>query len=610
MLHPRYPAAAFALLLALVWPSAAVLEAQDAPRTAPKAKLDESITAEQLLTRVAFLSSDELAGRETGTNGGRATEEYVAQEFRRLGLAPLPGRPADTFRVPVELPGRTPLAAESTLEVLDAGGGAVQTYHGTDGALPFSFSAVGTVEGGVAFVGFGLVDAEESFDEYAGVDVRGKVVVVLRHGPRENDPASPWSLRSREGRAKLSFLAKAKAAEEAGAVGVLLVNDANHDHDRLPVTVPGEPVSIPMAASTRAAVNRLLEPTGRTLAELQAAIEAELEPQSFVLPDARVRLTAALSDASGANVVGYLEGSDPKLRKEVVLVGAHLDHVGRGFFGSLAGPGEIHNGADDNASGTSALLEIAEALVAGERPRRSLVLAGWCAEEKGLIGSRAFVQSPPLALDRIVACLNLDMVGRYGGTGKLEPLVNVGGASTGEGLEERLLAAAATEELTVAQSWEAWPQSDHIWFYRSGVPSLFFHTGMHADYHRPGDDWWKVDADGAAAIARMVQRLTLGLANADQRPTFVERPPTPVLGVRLGEGDGGVLIGQVFPGYGAAAAGMARGDVVVEADGEPVRKPSDLSRLIQSHAVGDKLHVVVRRGARRLELEVELKAAR
>jgi hypothetical protein len=594
------------LIAAVVAVAAVAAEAGSERREPPRAEPTAAITADEFLTRAAFLASDDFVGRESGTEGGRMTEEYLAGEMKRMGLEPL-GTDGSFFQ-DVPLPTRNPDPSASTLAIVGEDG-APDTIGEPRDVVPFAFSAAGSAEGQVVFAGFGLTDGENEYDDYVGLDVNGKVVLILRHAPSENDPESPWAMQGRRGaRAArtLSFTAKAARAAEAGAAAVLLVNDYNHEEDALPVTVRGRTSKVPVLAVTRSVAERLFESSGTTLKELQAQIDADRKPRSRAL-DVQVAVHAAIEAQTARNVIAVRRGSDEALRRQAVVFGAHMDHVGMGWFGSPAGGGKIHNGADDNASGTAALLEAAEWLMTQPAPRRSVVVAFWCGEEKGLVGSRHYAGKPIWPLEDTIACVNMDMVGRYR-DGEQDGGIFLGGAPTGSTFTELVerLADAAGAKLT--HTWNAWEQSDHHAFYAQGVPALFFTTGLHPQYHRPEDDWWLLNSEGAALVTGVAARTVLALADAEATPEFKKKPPRPVMGVRLADDPDrtGALMGMVFPNMGAAQAGIQQGDLVVAWNGTEVRSATELGQMIGASKAGDTVTVTVVRGEERLDLEVTL----
>jgi len=271
--------------------------------------------------------------------------------------------------------------------------------------------------------------------------------------------------------------------------------------------------------------------------------------------------------------------------------------------------GQIHNGADDNASGTAAVLEIAEAMAAGAPTKRTLVFAAWCGEEKGLIGSEWFTEHPLWDLSKIAVCVNLDMVGRYRDATPKDMGLIAEGSQTAVGTVDAIKRLADAKKLRcTTESWEAWEQSDHAAFYAKGVPSLFLHTGVHADYHGPTDDWWKVPAEPEARIAQMTAELVRELADAPARPVFAKKPPRPVMGVRLddAEGGAGARLVEVRPGLGANAAGLQVNDVITRFGATKVTSAAELSAAIQASKAGDVVEIEFTRAGKAATVKVHL----
>jgi hypothetical protein len=370
---------------------------------------------------------------------------------------------------------------------------------------------------------------------------------------------------------------------------------------------------IPFAFVSQEVATRLLAPLGTSLAALDEAIRAR-GPASRDVPGVTVRISTAVADTkqvNARNVVGYLLGRDPDVAEETVVVGAHFDHVGLGRYGSLGGPGSsgaVHNGADDNASGTAVLLELAEWFaVPANRPRRSLVFVAFSGEELGLLGSAHYVAKPVLPLDDVVTMVNLDMVGRSRG-GKLD----VGGVGTGTDLRE--IVAEANGERGFAITWD--PQgmapTDSTSFFLKQVPVLWFFTGLHDDYHRPSDDVERIDFPATERVALLVRDVVARLAERTEAVAFTAPPPAPrapILGIRPAAEQpdaGGVAIDGVTPGGPAEAAGVRAGDVIVSLAGTPLVNLPDLQAVLRRLEPGKTVQVVVRRGDERITVDVTL----
>ncbi|MFV1959779.1 MAG: M20/M25/M40 family metallo-hydrolase, partial [Planctomycetota bacterium] len=304
------------------------------------------------------------------------------------------------------------------------------------------------------------------------------------------------------------------------------------------------------------------------------------------------------------NVVGFLPGRDPLLAREVLLLGAHYDHVGLGRFGSLGGTGRIHPGADDNASGTAAVLELAEWFaVPAHRPRRSLLFVLFSGEEKGLLGSRHYVEHPVVPLDDTVAMLNLDMVGRSQGR------LHVGGVGTGWGLEALVRLANETYGFDLSTRSSGVAPTDSMVFFRRHLPVLFFFTGMHGDYHRPSDTADRIDYASQVRVTLLALDVARALADGDERLVYTEPPPPkqrPVLGIRLDRTPEtrGVLLAGVIPKGPAARAGLRAGDVIVALAGHVVKQRRDLLQTLGDMKPGESVPIVVLRGEERIETAI------
>jgi hypothetical protein len=333
------------------------------------------------------------------------------------------------------------------------------------------------------------------------------------------------------------------------------------------------------------------------------------------LPLASV-LNPHAAGGTGRNVIGTLEGADPVLKSDWVVIGAHYDHLGEGGAGSLA-PGDraVHNGADDNASGVAAMLQAAERIAAGPRPARSVAFMAFTGEESGLLGSAYFMANPTTGQDRIVAMLNLDMVGRLGAG----PLI-VYGVGTAEEWNALLAPAAERAGVTVATRTEGYGPSDHTSFYSKDVPVLHFFTNTHADYHRPGDDWEKIDARGLSSVSAIVADMATAVAN--RRPALTLQrgagePPRPAsasagYGAWLGSVpdftpvERGVKLSGVTAGSPAAIGGILAGDVVLKIGTHDVGDLQGMTDALRAYKPGETVDVHVDRAGKRLVMQVTL----
>jgi aminopeptidase YwaD len=572
-----------------------------------------AVAVEPLLEHVRLLASDAWEGRGSGSEGERKATAYVAERFLALGLEP--AGEAGTFfqRVPV---GRTfDVGSQSELLVRPPGEGPLALALDRE-FRPLSLSAAGVAEGEVVFAGYGIHAPDLGYDDYAGIDAKGRVVVVFRHSPFSG-------ARWKDGRARARhapFAAKLAAAAARGAVGLVVVNDPASFRERADVLQTedagaGEAV-IPFAHATLAAARRFFPLAfGATPEDLERAILRDGDPAPASRPGlarATLRCEVARGVVEGRNVCARLRAAAPAPLDELIVVGAHHDHLGLGGPGSLGGPearGRIHNGADDNASGTAAVLAIAAALAPRRGAfRRSLLFVTFTGEERGLLGSRYFCEHPTVPLESVRAMVNLDMVGRLQGR-----RLFVGGVKTSpvfRPLLERLLEGAGIE---AAFGDGGRAPSDNTSFYEKGKPVLFFFSGMHPDYHRPSDDVEKLDAEGMARIATLAARTVAELA-AIEGPIPFQRadaggfgPPRAVLGIVAGpSGGGGVTVEGLAPNGPAERAGLRAGDVIVGLEGEAVEDLGALQAALERRKAGDEVAVQVRREGETLRFAVRL----
>jgi hypothetical protein len=527
---------------------------------------EERITAEGLRKQLMFLASPEFEGREAAERGGRAAARYLALEFARAGLKPIgPAHSAldaaaPSYYQPFKVYRHRWSADKTSLEVRRKGPAeTVRTYLLGAEFSPDQFVGNAEVTGALVFAGYGITAPELGHDDYAGLDVRGKVVLAFDHEPQEGRDDSPWGGRVHTRHAAIDL--KARNAQKRGAVALLVMPEPLAEHKSFwdlwgdwyadSATLPRQSldeddVSIPVLYLRPRVGRDLLAAAGRDAAALQREIDASGRPRPLALADVSVTVRVGLAEARVAtteNIVGMVEGSDPKLKEEVVIVSAHHDHDG-------LVEGDIYAGADDDGSGTVCVLEMARALAAAERrPRRSVLFASWGAEEKGLLGSRFYTFSPLVPLERTAAILQLDMVGRDETPRDEEERLRFAGRDTRNLVnllgtqhtpEFRTLLARLNEGLGLDLDYKAdfdveevfFTRSDHWPFALRDVPSLFFSTGLHPDYHTPADTPAKINYEKMTRIARLTYRSLWEIADRESRPAFkpIPVPPPPTAG--------------------------------------------------------------------------------
>jgi hypothetical protein len=582
----------------------ALLAAACGPRLATRPGGEPGFDATRAGTEVAWLADPARTGRGTGTPGGAETASWIAARLEETGLRPaFEGSWVQRFDAPF----RATLGEKNALAI----GEAAPTL-GT-GWLPFGFSDDGAVEAELVFAGYGISAPELGYDDYAGLDVKGKIVVVAQDFPREADTSSPF--RTPRAYRYGEWRYKALNAREHGAAGIVGVRDAwaHEGKDDLP-RWRGQVSSRAGIVAVRATTVALRE-AGVDVAALAAAGEADGRPHSRPLPlRARLAVEVRHERAETANVAAILPGRDAALAGECVVVGAHYDHLGLGGDASLAPEqeGTVHPGADDNASGVAALLAVARAAAAAGPARRTILFVAFGAEELGVLGSSHLVKSPPAAcpVERMQLMVNLDMVGRPQG-GK----VYVDGGDTARGLRDLVRAVADAKPrlpVTLAFGGDGSGPSDHLSFHARGVPVVFLFTGAHADYHRPSDTAEKVDPAGLTAVARLASRLAREAAEREARLEVVRSAAPPRerrdrgYGAYLGaipdfaeRKEPGVLLTGVRPGSPAERAGLAAGDVLLRVGARRLLSLQDLAFALRSSRPGDDVEVEWERGGER-----------
>jgi aminopeptidase YwaD len=603
-------------------PASEALRLTATAQTRASAANEASVSAERITRHVQFLASDKLEGRRAGTPAADEAANYIAGEFRRYGLKPAS---AAGFLQPFTFVAGVKLGARNSFEVKTATGS--RSLKVGEEFMPLAFSPSNPAAGEVALVGYGISAPELHYDNYAGVDVAGKVVMILRGSPDGDNPHGRFTDYTMPG---LEIQNKTLKAREKGARGVIFVSgEQSFQQDRLSRLrhdLNFLDSGIPTVAVSREVARSMLESSRVALSEVER--QAKEAASSTLLKDLTVsfKTDVVKIEGKGANVVGIIEGSDPRLASEYVVIGAHYDHLGMGGPESLAPnpEGQIHHGADDNASGTSGLLELARVMAADRaKLKRSVVLIAFSGEEMGLLGSGAYTRNPVAPLASTVAMLNMDMIGRLR-NGSLF----IGGVGTSpawkpilEKLNGPLQATARTAE-TGSQSQfqlslgeDGFGPSDHQSFYVKDVPVLFFFTGTHDDYHKPSDTADKINAEGLRQVAEFVRNIAQAVANEPQRVAFTRvktesKPTGRGFRVYLGtvpnysDQSDGMKLDGVRPGSPAERAGLRAGDIVVKLARIPIKNVYDYTYALGEMRPGDEVEIIIKREGREMSLKI------
>ena len=597
-----------------------------ADNTTPATETSAAAAAEARLKEdIAYLSSDDLQGRAAETPGLKMGAEFIAKRWETLGLKTdlFDGKPFQEFALEGTPGVKDPL--KNSLVITKPNGETISLKLGEQ-FQPQSIGSNGEFNAPLVFAGYGITAEEDNlkYDDFAGLDVKGKVVIVIRKEPQIKDPKSPFDGEAPSQYAL--FTAKQMNAAKHGVAGLILINDSGSDADSpgalLPVAGSGTALSkdqVPTIFLQRSLVDGWLAESGTSLSQIENEIDLDLKPRSRELTDwkATGQVDVAIKTLPSMNVLGLLPGKGA-LENEMVVIGAHFDHVGMGGAGSLA-PGTIavHNGADDNASGTVALMEAARHLVelskadSPTQPRRSLLFIAFSGEERGLLGSEHYVNHPRFELANTVAMLNLDMVGRL-----TNNALTIYGTGTATEFNDMLTKMNETLAFDIQRSPEGMGPSDHQSFFQKNIPVLHFFTGLHDDYHRPSDDFDKINLSGVNRISDMVTMLANEISTNPAKPTFVKvkgranpqasGPKRIRLGVRLKTNEEGVVLERVLSGGIAKRAGMEPGDILLQINDDKTTSRSELDRILQTHKTGETVILHVQRGSEKIELKVEL----
>lgn len=571
---------------------------------------------------LTYLSSSELEGRGINTEGINKAAEYIREEFKSMGLKS--GVPDGSYFQPFKYGQTYKINADKTR--FEIGGRKLEA--GKDFS-PMNAGGSSPFKGEVAFVGYGITTEGGKYDDYKGIDVAGKVVIVLRRTPRQG--VKDDSVFSEAAKARYEPLeTKLTNAINHKAAGILFVTDPYTVKDAAADKLEdpnymgrGRGQRIPIAHITQAAANELLaNSTAKSVAEAAAAIEKDLKPQSVVLSgvEANGQFEFTPQQLNLKNVVGVLEGSGPNAH-ETVIVGAHYDHVGygNGFGASLGGSAarnRIHHGADDNGSGTTAMIETARRFATRKTPpARRLVFIAFSAEETGLNGSKHYASKDPLfPLKDTIAMLNMDMVGR------LRKELEVYGNKTTKEFEPMLAEINKTLKLDLKLGPASIRgDSDHASFSNVGIPILFFFTGMHPQYHRPSDTVEHINFDGMNQVVDLAE-MVVERWSTMPRPAFIQPPKSgfallgqrrstgPRLGFMPGDYDAknGVPVGEVNANSPAEKGGIKKGDVIIKIGDDKVTDMETYMGAMRKLKIGDKVKIQAKRGKETVTLDVEL----
>jgi hypothetical protein len=570
-------------------------------------KFNPEITVEDLQKSIYYLASDSLKGRKTGEPGDRLAAVFIREKFENAGLQLLFENGFQKF----ELVTSARLGEKNLLEIEG------ESFQVESDFLPYAFSANINVEAPVVFAGYGLEVDQDTliWDDFENVDVAGKWILAFQGDPDLENPQSPFVEFSTE-------RAKALKATDKNAAGLILVaGETFSEKDELSPLFFDKNVSrysIPVIQVTRKVANAILKETGFTIETLESEIKENntsiaFETECWVSSEVNVEMEKTESQ----NVAALLPGIDSELKDEYVIVGAHYDHLGMGGPGSGSRALDtlaVHYGADDNASGVAAVIELAEKLAGEKKNRRSIIFAAFGAEEMGLVGSKAFTANPPVNPENMIAMFNFDMVGRFD---SVSNAISIGGTQTAKETEE--IITRLNPGFKLAMSGEGIGPSDHASFYLQDIPVFFISTGAHSEYHTPYDDADAINYIGAKKVAEFAHLLVHELATRDSALTFQEagakfqrsragrfKVSLGVMPDYAGLEDRGLRIDAVTKGKPADLGGIKKGDIITAIDGKKVGNIYDYMNRLQTLEAGQTISVDILRDEKETVLIIQL----
>lgn len=571
------------------------------------------IQSGRLWAHIFVLASEEFEGRGSGSPGNEAAARYIAERFTEYGLKPIGSAHYHDLQAPMDgsgyfQPFRVYVGAEAgkanRLEIRVDGRKIVLRLH--EDFMPEPVAATGIAKGELVFVGYGIHSSLAGREDYAGVDVKGKVAIALEGTPPVTE--GPNLLRAYQ-----SARVKARTAKEQGAVALILVQKEDTPLSSMLVG-RGADSGIPVVTVRRQAAEKMLAACGLSWNDLLQ------NPKSRPIQQAIATVQTEVIQRYGAtaNIIGLVEGTDPKLKDEYIVIGAHMDHLGWGLQGGSMYTGKlpaIHYGADDNASGTAGMLELAHYFAANP-PKRSLIFIAFSGEELGLLGSAYYTNHPIIPLEKTVAMLNMDMIGRL-----RDDVLSVSGVDTSPVWRPLLEELNREAGFKMTYSGGGFGGSDHTSFFVKKIPVLFFFTGMHPEYHTPADKPETINAPGAARVARLVANVAEYIANIPERIAFTEPQAAPrrggiERGIRTyvgtvpdySEDVKGMRLSGVREGSPAQKAGLRAGDIIIRFGDQKVENIYDYMDALNRYKPGDTVSVVFLREGKQMQTTLTLES--
>ncbi len=577
---------------------------------------NNNITKEEILQHIKYLSSDLMEGRFPGTKEDSLTESYIVSEFKHYNLMPFA---ENSYLQPFQMITQMQLKENNKLQIVQ--NGKTESLQTGKDFIPLGFSGNGRAEGNIVFAGYGITAPDQNYDDYRDrdgneIDVNGKILIVLRYSPGGINPhTNPFQKYE-------ALRYKALKARDTKASAIIIVNEFNTGDDKLiELNYDNAPqnAGIPVINCKREMVENIFNTIGLNLTSIQSEIDSTKKSNSFELKNTSAIINTQIEPVKVIthNVLGFIEGNDPDLKNEVIVIGAHKDHLGYGLYGSLytGADKQIHNGADDNASGVAGLLEIAQKVSSQKEDlKRSILFIAFGGEEAGLLGSEYFTKSGLFHKLKIDAMINMDMIGRLS-----DNKLIIYGTGTSAIWNNLLDSLNKQFNFIISKIPDGLGPSDHSSFYLKNIPVLQFFSGAHKDYHTPTDDYEKINSGGEERIANFVYEVGMTLDEIRDKPGFIkvaarsnENPSLEDIRVYVGTipdysaAEEGMKLSGVREGSPAEKGGLKGEDVIIKFGDKDVRNIYDYMYAMNEHKPGEEVEIIVLRDKKMLTLKVIL----
>ena len=592
-------------------------ESAEAKSDPAEQKAEPSPVVKRVTYDIKYLASDELGGRKPGTDGIEKAAKYIEDIYKEIGLKPLED---GTYRQKFDVRMGMQVNTEETslkLMIPDEDESAMELKLGKD-FMPQASRSGFDLDAELAFVGYGInAEDDYNYNDYRDIDVNGKVVVLIRREPQIEDENSVFE-GSRVSR--YSYIqTKVRAARDAGATGIIMVNDGVNASDDERDTLEDSArfrATMPFIQIKRKVFNELLKQSPlrdangkkfKDLAAVEEHIDETLSPVSQPLGKWKIAVKSSAEErmSETSNIVGIIEGEGPNA-DETIVIGGHYDHLGMGGSGSRSPKREVHNGADDNATGTAAVIELARRYAArDEKPKRRMVFICFSAEEMGLLGAYHYTKEPLFSLDNTAVMVNFDMIGWL-----RDDKVTIYNANSATEFDTLLDRANDGLNMDLNKS-SGFGGSDHLPFFQKEIPVMFIHTGLTSTYHTPEDDFETIDCEGAVRVIEYSEQVVDELLTLNSKPTFQTAQTRRRSRIRLGvslddEVENGVQITRILEGSIADKAGFEEGDIITAIGPKATDKRREVNREVRANT-GKSVMIKLRRGEEQMEKMVELK---